>query len=159
MSYQLFRSNCSDRENYIQEHLSSISDFEPNSREIQYPRCYSICSGEKSLHLFHLTKSIFKTPITKETLQNIHLKSTKMMCDLCPKIYFSGMGIKKHMRNVHCEKNLGCNFCNYTKRLMNLKVHEKTHVKAECLLVKSMYRSWNVTWKSTDQKFHVQFAK
>lgn len=85
-------------------------------------------------------KSISSRNALKRHLEAVHCKSTKMVCDLCPKFFFGRQNIIKHLKFVHDVKKLICNVCGYkafTK--FSLKNHKNSHavkVETETNLVK-----------------------
>lgn len=67
-------------------------------------------------------------------LEATHCKSKEMICDLCPKTFFSEKIISQHMRLVHTRKSFACNICDIkTVDKYQLKRHMSMHSeKIEC---------------------------
>lgn len=74
----------------------------------------------------------------KQHITNAHIRSTKMFCDLCPKIYFSKKTIGRHMVDSHCKKRFTCNICEYkTADKYSFQRHKQTHeAKETCPICK-----------------------
>lgn len=69
-------------------------------------------------------------------IERTHIRTNKMHCDICPKIFFALADIKKHMI-VHRKKALKCNVCDFkTNRNYKLQLHKLIHAKVECKICK-----------------------
>lgn len=70
----------------------------------------------------------------KDHLNRFHLKSKKMFCDLCPKFYFTKVGIRHHVTIHFSNQPFACNLCEYKTMVKgNLTRHIIGHnTKAEC---------------------------
>lgn len=74
----------------------------------------------------------------RQHLEKVHLKTRKMYCDLCPKVYFDKHDIASHMKQTHSKKTFACNICDYRTAVKHyLYRHKETHSeKVECPVCK-----------------------
>lgn len=105
---------------------------------------HSCCICEK---IFTCRKSL------KEHLQRLHLKATKMLCDLCPKIFFTKHSMIVHMP-THRTTYFMCNICDYkTINNSRLESHKRTHNKnSECQVCKKRVANFKVHMTSHEPK-------
>lgn len=76
--------------------------------------CGMVCSDSRRLRLH---------------LENVHLRTTRMSCDLCPKFFFTKEAIKQHVK-AHSKKRFVCNICDYkTARKGHMIRHKQSHDK------------------------------
>lgn len=75
--------------------------------------------------------------LLRQHLEKVHLRTTKLQCDLCPRICFTKLSIADHMI-VHKEKIFACNDCGYKTAFKTIfRHHEMTHrAKVECPICK-----------------------
>lgn len=95
--------------------------------------------GYKDPHTCYFCRKTLKARYRlKLHIQAVHLRSVKFFCDLCPKICFHKQDVKGHMKKIHSEKNISCQFCNYkTNSVYNYKKHKLTHGEGvECPICK-----------------------
>lgn len=111
--------------------------------------------GPNDSHVCCLCQKVSKTRrYLKKHLENFHGKSTKLHCDLCPRIFFSRELIFEHMKRAHFEKCLVCNICGFkTANNSNFKNHKRIHSeKVECPICKKYVSSLRVHKKTHDPK-------
>lgn len=82
-------------------------------------------------------KTLATRGVLKDHLENVHFRSKKIFCDLCPKFYFTKSSISLHM-TMHLKKKFACNVCDYkTARKGDLQQHQMVHAKkVECPVCK-----------------------
>lgn len=75
-------------------------------------------------------------------IRTLHLKSTKLFCDHCPKVFYNKNYIKRHMIAAHSKKNLSCNICDFKTSFKSTFLrHKKKHdTGVECPICRQLVK-------------------
>lgn len=112
----------------------SVDDLITKGNRLDLMDSYVCCLCQKKFKHRHYLKN---------HLENFHGRSSKLYCDICPKICFTKWSIHDHMKKIHCEKGFVCNVCNYKAASSNqFKRHKRIHdAKVECPICKKQVTS------------------
>lgn len=104
------------------------------------------------LHTCCLCRRIYATRQTLvKHLENVHCRTTKMLCDFCPGVFYDKATINRHMLK-HTSEMLTCDLCDHRSAFKHtMREHMLTHSKnVECRICGK---------KVSSLKAHMQFHK
>ncbi|XP_021964295.1 zinc finger protein 350 [Folsomia candida] len=119
-------------------------------------------TGEKS-YKCDTCGMIFVTHYRLKAHQEVHREKSKRKvykCELCPSTFLSKMGISRHVRTIHGDRNYLCTHCNKKyNRLSGLRYHILTKHKTEDMPSYSCEECEYKTVVKTNLKLHIKRVK
>ncbi|OXA42157.1 Zinc finger protein 77 [Folsomia candida] len=116
-------------------------------------------TGEKS-YKCDTCGMIFVTHYRLKAHQEVHREKSKRKvykCELCPSTFLSKMGISRHVRTIHGDRNYLCTHCNKKyNRLSGLRYHILTKHKTEDMPSYSCEECEYKTVVKTNLKLHIK---